>query len=93
MLCIYCRKYQKGKSIIGLDAVKTKEDIVVFHAGTKLINNKIVTNGGRVLNVVAYGDDIDDAQKKVYDAVSKISFEGVHYRKDIASKAIKGFST
>jgi phosphoribosylamine--glycine ligase len=88
----YPGKYDNGMEIIGLDSLKDQEGICVFHAGTKLVNNKLVTNGGRVLNVVAYGDDIDDAHKKVYKAISKISFDGGHYRKDIASKAMKGLS-
>jgi phosphoribosylamine--glycine ligase len=85
----YPGSYIKGKEITGLDLLKNQKDIHVFHAGTKFENGKIVTSGGRVLNVVASGNGISEAQKKVYDAVSKISFEGAYYRKDIASKAIK----
>ncbi len=85
----YPGSYIKGKEITGLDLLKNQEDIHLFHAGTKFENGKIVTSGGRVLNVVASGNGISEAQKKVYDAVSKISFEGAYYRKDIASKAIK----
>ena len=88
----YPGNYIKGKKITGLDLLKNQKDIHVFHAGTKSENGKIVTNGGRVLNVVASGNGISEAQKKVYDAVSKISFEGAYYRKDIASKAIKNSS-
>ena len=88
----YPGSYIKGKEITGLDLLKNQKDIHVFHAGTKSENGKIVTNGGRVLNVVASGNGISEAQKKVYDAVSKISFEGAYYRKDIASKAIKNSS-
>ena len=84
----YPGSYDKGKEITGLDSLKNQDGISVFHAGTKLSNGKIVTNGGRVLGVVACGEDIEDAQKKVYEAVNKISFDGVHYRRDIASKAI-----
>jgi phosphoribosylamine--glycine ligase len=84
----YPGSYDKGKEIMGLDSLKNQDGISVFHAGTKLSNGKIVTNGGRVLGVVACGEDIEDAQKKVYEAVNKISFDGVHYRRDIASKAI-----
>jgi len=84
----YPGNYDNGKEISGLDLLKNQESISVFHAGTKSANGKIVTNGGRVLNVVACGEDIEDAQKKVYEAVSKISFDGAHYRGDIASKAI-----
>ncbi len=86
----YPGKYDNGKEITGLDLLKDQEGICVFHAGTKLVDGGVVTNGGRVLNVVAYGDNIEDAQKKVYEAVSKISFDGAHYRKDIACKAMKG---
>lgn len=85
----YPGNYTKGKRIAGLDLLKNQEGIKVFHAGTKYENGKIVTNGGRVLSVVACGKDIKDAKERVYDAVSKISFEGAHYRKDIASQAIK----
>ena len=84
----YPGSYDNGKEITGLDLLKNQEGISVFHAGTKSANGKIITNGGRVLNVVACGEDIEDAQKKVYEAVSKISFDGAHYRRDIASKAI-----
>ncbi|MGR3301014.1 MAG: phosphoribosylamine--glycine ligase [Candidatus Scalindua sp.] len=85
----YPGQYDNGKEIKGLDSLKNQEGISVFHAGTKSENGKIVTNGGRVLNVVACGEDIKEAQKKVYEAVSEISFEGAHYRRDIADKAIK----
>ena len=84
----YPGKYDNGVEITGLDLLKDQEGICAFHAGTKLVNDKLVTNGGRVLNIVAYGDGIDDAQKKVYEAVGKISFDGAHYRKDIASKGL-----
>ena len=84
----YPGNYIKGKEITGLDLLKNQKDIHVFHAGTKFENGKIVTNGGRVLNVVACGDGISEAQKKVYDAVSRISFEDAYYRNDIANKAI-----
>ena len=84
----YPGSYDNGKEITGLDSLKNQDGISVFHAGTKSSNGKIVTNGGRVLGVVACGEDIEDAQKNVYEAVSKISFDGVHYRRDIASKAI-----
>ncbi len=86
----YPGKYDNGMEIAGLDLLKDQEGVCVFHAGTKLVNGKLVTNGGRVLNVVAYGDGIGEAQKKVYEAAGKISFDGAHFRKDIASKAMKG---
>lgn len=84
----YPGKYENGKEITGLDELKDCEDVMVFHAGTESRNGKIFTKGGRVLNVTAIGNDIKDAQKKAYEAVEKISFEGVYYRKDIASSAI-----
>ncbi len=84
----YPGSYDNGKEIIGLDSLKNQDGISVFHAGTKSADGKIVTNGGRVLGVVACGEGIEDAQKNVYEAVSKISFDGAHYRRDIASKAI-----
>ncbi len=85
----YPGQYDNGKEIKGLDSLNNQEGISAFHAGTKSENGKIVTNGGRVLNVVACGADIKEAQKKVYEAVGRISFDGAHYRRDIADKAIK----
>jgi len=74
--------YEKGKIINGINEAESL-DTVVFHAGTELYNNKIVTAGGRVLGVTALGEDIRDARKKVYEAVSKIHFDSAYYRKDI----------
>jgi phosphoribosylamine--glycine ligase len=78
----YPGNYKTGFPIHGLNDVD--KDIMVFHAGTKLSDGQVVTNGGRVLTVVATGKTIADARKKVYDNISRISFEGAHYRKDIA---------
>ncbi|MFA4829943.1 MAG: phosphoribosylglycinamide synthetase C domain-containing protein, partial [Thermodesulfovibrionales bacterium] len=64
-------------------------DVVVFHSGTAFNKNKIVTAGGRVLGVTALGKDIKDAKEKAYKAIEKIHFSGMHYRKDIADRAIK----
>ncbi|MBF0328566.1 MAG: phosphoribosylamine--glycine ligase [Nitrospirae bacterium] len=85
----YPGKYDKGKIISGLDEAAKVADSFVFHAGTSFENGKIATNGGRVLGVTATGADIAAAKAKAYEAVSKISFEGMHYRKDIADRAIK----
>jgi phosphoribosylamine--glycine ligase len=85
----YPGKYEKGKIIYGLDDVKEMKDVMVFHAGTTFDNDHIVTNGGRVLGVTALGKDIKAAKEKAYEAIKKIHFEGMHYRKDIADKAIK----
>jgi phosphoribosylamine-glycine ligase len=65
------------------------KDVKVFQAGTKLHNGKLVTDGGRVLAVTALGDTIAQAQKRAYEGIAKIGFEGMHYRKDIARRAIK----
>ncbi|MBI5203629.1 MAG: phosphoribosylamine--glycine ligase [Nitrospirae bacterium] len=85
----YPGAYEKGKVIKGLDDAGKMEDVVVFHAGTAFNKNKIVTAGGRVLGVTALGKDIKDAKEKAYKAIEKIHFSGMHYRKDIADRAIK----
>ncbi|MDU3337445.1 phosphoribosylamine--glycine ligase [Paraclostridium bifermentans] len=77
----YPESYEKGKVITGLD--KVDEDIVIFHSGTKLINNKLVTNGGRVIGISAKGNSLEEASKKVYENIENIKFEGMHYRTDI----------
>ena len=65
------------------------DDVVVFHAGTAFNNNnEIITNGGRVLRVTALGKDIKTAKDRAYEAVKKIHFDGMHYRKDISDKAL-----
>ena len=85
----YPGAYEKGKVIKGLDDAGKMDDIVVFHAGTSFNKNKLVTAGGRVLGVTALGKDIKDAKEKAYKAIEKIHFSGMHYRKDIADRAIK----
>jgi len=82
----YPASYKTGFPISGLDDLD--KDIVVFHAGTRLEGGKIVTSGGRVLAVVGRGKTIAEAREKVYNNISRIDFEGCHYRKDIAD--IKG---
>jgi len=85
----YPGKYEKGKVIKGLEEVEKMEDVMVFHAGTALKDGKFVTAGGRVLGVTALGDTIKEAIDLAYKAVSKISWEGMHFRKDIGQKALK----
>lgn len=85
----YPGKFEKGKIISGLDDAKKMDDVVVFHAGTTFNNNDIVTNGGRVLGVTALGSSIKTAKDRAYEAIKKIRFEGMHYRKDISDKALK----
>ena len=82
----YTSSYEKGKEISGLNSDENRQ-AVVFHAGTKLENGKVLTNGGRVLGVTALGSDINQAIKNAYSAVDKIKWDGVHYRKDIGNKA------
>ncbi len=83
----YPGPYEKGKEIKGLDQVG--EEAIVFHAGTELKNGQVVTNGGRVLAVTSIGSTVQEARDKAYQAVQKISFEGAHYRSDIAQKALR----
>lgn len=83
----YPGSYEKGKVITGLDDVP--EDILVFHAATALSDGALVTSGGRVLGVTAFGETIRKAIERVYEGVAKISFEGMHYRRDIAHHALK----
>ena len=63
-------------------------DIIIFHAGTKMMDGKLVTNGGRVLGVSAISNSLDEALQKAYKAIEKISFEGMYYRKDIGKKVL-----
>ena len=79
----YPLAYKKGIEISGLDENGGVDGAVVYHAGTKLENDKFLTNGGRVLGVTAKGDTLDDALNKAYTAVSKITFDNAHFRKDI----------
>lgn len=85
----YPGKYETGKVISGLEDAAKMPDVKVFHAGTKLDGTRIVTDGGRVLGVTALGDTLIRAKKAAYDAVAKIKFAGMHFRTDIADKALK----
>ncbi|MHB0977593.1 MAG: phosphoribosylamine--glycine ligase [Candidatus Aquicultorales bacterium] len=84
----YPDKYETGKEISGLHAAESA-GAVVFHAGTRKEKDRILTNGGRVLNVSALGDSFAEARSVVYEAISKISFDGMHFRKDIALRAVE----
>lgn len=94
-VCVVCASggypgnYEKGKEIFGLQEAAKLPGIVVFHAGTQLKNNKIVTSGGRVLGVTGLGNTVKEAIDKTYKAVEKIDFEGMHYRRDIGQKALQ----
>lgn len=76
----YPEDYEKGKEISGLELI---EDSIVFHAGTKLENGKVVSNGGRVLAITSYGNSFEEAIKKSYQNINKLHFDKMNYRKDI----------
>ncbi|WP_127023236.1 phosphoribosylamine--glycine ligase [Flagellimonas beolgyonensis] len=76
----YPEAYEKGMEITGTDTV---EGSLVFHAGTKVSDGKVVTNGGRVLAITSFGNDFKEALKQSYQNMEKIQFEGMYYRKDL----------
>ena len=84
----YPKSYPKGIEITGLSNGQL-DGVTVYHAGTKLQGNELVTSGGRVLGVTALGDTLENALKKSYEAVGKIHFEGAHYRRDIGKRALE----
>jgi phosphoribosylamine--glycine ligase len=84
----YPSAYEKGKVITGIEEAEGEEGVIVFHAGTAMKDGQLVTSGGRVLGVTAIGRDFDEAVERVYKAVSKIHFDGAHYRRDIRPKSV-----
>ncbi len=86
----YPGKYAKGKPIHGLEAAARFPNTKVFHAGTAVAGDKLVTNGGRVLGVTAWGGDLKRARDAAYAAVDAIRFEGAQFRRDIGNKALAG---
>jgi phosphoribosylamine--glycine ligase len=89
----YPGDFQKGKPISGLDEAKSVDGVVVFHAGTmRDEQGSFLTSGGRVLGVTARAATLRDARARAYEAISKISFDGVHYRRDIALIGATGSS-
>ena len=84
----YPGSYETGKPITGIAEADALADVKVFHAGTAMVDGQLVNNGGRVLGVTALGDTVADAQKRAYEAVGKISWDGCYCRTDIAAKAI-----
>jgi phosphoribosylamine--glycine ligase len=85
----YPGSYSKGKEIKGLKMAEEDKRITVFHAGTRQEGEKFVTDGGRVLGVTAIDGDLPSAIMSAYEAVNKISFEGMHYRRDIGAKGLR----
>lgn len=88
----YPGPYEKGKEIQGLDVYSSDNDVYVFHAGTAVKSGRVVTNGGRVLNVVSTGKTLQEAISGSYAAVDKIRFEGAYYRNDIGFRGLKYFT-
>ena len=87
----YPGSYEKGQAIAGLEQFADWQDGAVFHAGTKRQADALVTNGGRVLGVTATGADIRQAVATTYQAVGRISWPDMHYRRDIGQRAVYGF--
>jgi phosphoribosylamine--glycine ligase len=81
-------KSPNGVAISGLETIKMMEDVIAFHENTFFDGSNIITPGGGVICVTATGKDPDDAKVKAYDAIEKIHFDGVYYRKDIAKKIL-----
>ena len=78
----YPEDFEKGKVISGLEKI---QDSIVFHAGTKLDNGNVLSNGGRVLAVTSYGNDFEEAIKKSYQNIDKLHFDKMYFRKDIGN--------
>jgi len=85
----YPGSYEKNKAIYGLEDFNENQNIMVFHAGTTLKGEQVVTNGGRVLGITAKAAGIKKAMEAAYKACHAISFEGVHFRKDIGKRALE----
>jgi phosphoribosylamine--glycine ligase len=85
----YPQRYERGKKISGLHEAAGVSDTIVFHAGTKKENEEYFTSGGRVLNVVALGDNLERAKDRAYEVIEKINFAKMHFRRDIGWRALK----
>jgi phosphoribosylamine--glycine ligase len=89
----YPGTYRKGDVITGIADANSLEGVHVFHAGTAFRDDQVVTSGGRVLGVTAIGSDIAAARDRAYEAAGRIYFDGMHYRKDIAGRALNRQTT
>ncbi len=85
----YPGHYETGKQITGLSQAANREGVTIFHAGTRVHDQSVVTAGGRVLGITATGDCVADAVSKAYIAAADIDFQGAHYRRDIAYRALQ----
>ena len=88
----YPDRFETGKVIAGLDETAAMRDTLVFHAGSAAREGRIVTSGGRVLTVVGGGADFAEARRRAYEAVGHISFDAMHYRRDIGVRAVESSS-
>ena len=86
----YPDAYKKGLPITGVEEAEKVQGVVVFHAGTMIdfVNQSLVTSGGRVLGVSAVGNTLKEALDHAYEAIGKIHFEGMQFRRDIGAKAL-----
>jgi phosphoribosylamine--glycine ligase len=84
----YPDRYEKGHVIRGLEQAAALPDVKVFHAGTRLDGDRVLTDGGRVLGVTALGDTLEDARRRAYEACAIINFRDAYYRKDIGLKGL-----
>lgn len=86
----YPGKSPLGLPITGVGRADLMPDVKVFHGGTTMAGDRLVTDGGRVLTVTALGDTVADAQRRAYAAMELVRFDGMHYRRDIAHQAVRG---
>ncbi len=84
----YPDRYEKGFPISGLERAAALPDVKVFHAGTRLEGDRVLTDGGRVLGVTALGNDLEEARRRAYEACALISFRDAFYRKDIGLRGL-----
>jgi phosphoribosylamine--glycine ligase len=86
----YPGKYPTGLEITGVEKADSIPDVKVFQAGTRAEGRRILTDGGRVLSVTALGNTVAEAQRRAYQAIGHVHFDGMHYRKDIGWRAVSG---
>jgi phosphoribosylamine--glycine ligase len=84
----YPGEYEKGFPIAGLEKINESEDLIIFHAGTKLREGIVITDGGRVLAITALADSLQNARAKAYAAVGQITFKGARNRTDIGKSQL-----
>jgi len=85
----YPGSYKSGLPIGGLDAASRVPGVQVFHSGSSLVDDRVVTAGGRVLGVTAAGDSLEQALSRAYQALEEIKFDGIYYRRDIGHRALR----